>query len=435
MSQGTTSRLGVRDVLAGVPRSGRLLLLGVAVDALGTGLTLPFLVVYFREVRHIALPTVGLLMALPPFVALVLLGPIGLAIDRFGARRLQMVALTFSLLGQFALIAVRGPVTAALALMLGGIGHATFFPAIGALVATAIPSEHRQRFYGLSFTLLNAGIGIGGVVSGLFVDVHRPWTFEVIYLCDGLSYLIPLVLLAFVIRGVGMPVRVHDDDESAHVPASYALVLRDKAFRRFLAVTFVGAFIGYAQLEAGWTAFARIVGGISTTGIGVAFAANTAVIVLLQLPVVRRIEGHRRTRLLMLMAVIWAVAWAIVGLAGLVGGAVAFALLVASAAIFGAGETLNSPVVPAVVNDLSSDHLRGRYNAVNSVAFQIAAVLGPISAGLLIGHGLSAAYIVMLLAGSGVLIVLLLTLETRISPAANGIRPAAQAADGSVDST
>lgn len=429
VSQGTQTKSGVRDVLADVPRSGRLLLLGVAVDALGTGLTLPFLVVYFREVRHIALPTVGVLMSLPPFVALVLLGPIGLAIDRFGARRLQMVALTFSLVGQLSLIAVRGPVTAALALTLSGIGHATFFPAIGALVATAIPSEHRQRFYGLSFTLLNAGIGIGGVISGLFVDVHRPWTFEVIYLCDGLSYLIPLVLLGFVIRGIGQPARVHPDEETAHVPATYGLVLRDRAFRRFLLVTFMGAFIGYAQLEAGWTAFARIVGGISTTGIGIAFAANTAVIVLLQLPVVRRIEGHRRTRLLMLMAAIWASAWALVGVAGLVGGALALTLLVVSAGVFGSGETLNSPVIPAVVNDLSSDHLRGRYNAANSVAFQIAAVLGPISAGLLIGHGLAAAYIVMLLLGCGVLVLLLRSLESRISPAANGVHPAEERTD------
>jgi MFS family permease len=395
-------------------------LLGVAVDALGVGLTLPFMVVYLREVRGIPLSTVGALMSLPPVVALILLGPIGLAIDRFGARRVQMVSLMFSMVGQLALIWVRGPVTAAVALGLGGVGHAAFFPAVQALVANAIPAAHRQRFYGLSFTLLNAGIGVGGVISGLFVDVDRAWTFELIYLVDACSYLIPLLLLTFAIRGVGGPARRPDGD-TAHSQPTYAMVLRDKAFRRFLAVTFMSAFIGYAQLEAGWTAFARIVGGIPTSGIGIAFAANTAVIVLLQLPVVRRIEGHRRTRLLMLMAAIWAVAWALVGVAGLVGGAVAFALLVVSAGIFGSGETLQSPVVPAVVNDLASDHLRGRYNAANSVAFQIAAVLGPISAGLLIGHGLAAAYIVMLLAGCAVLVALLLGLERRLSAAANGV--------------
>ena len=120
VSQGTTTRRarGIRGFLDGVPRAGRILLLGVVVDALGAGLTLPFLVVYLREVRGIPLSTVGLLMSLPPTVALVLLGPIGLAIDRFGARRVQMLALTFSTIGQVALIGVRGPATAALALSL-----------------------------------------------------------------------------------------------------------------------------------------------------------------------------------------------------------------------------------------------------------------------------------------------------------------------------
>jgi MFS family permease len=417
----TTGQTRVRDLLAGVPRSGRLLLVGVAIDALGVGLTLPFAVVYLREVRGIPLTTVGLLLSLPPIVALVLLGPIGLAIDRFGARRVQMVALTFTMVGQIALVAVRGPLSAAVALALSGVGHAAYFPAIQSLVATAIPTEHRQRFYGLSFTLLNAGIGLGGVISGLFVDVHRAWTFDLIYLADAASYLIPLLLLALVLRDIGGPVPHEAVEALDGAPSTYAAVLRDKVFRRFLAVTFVSAFVGYAQLEAGWTAFARIVGGISTTQIGLAFAANTAVIVLLQLPVVNRIQGRRRTRLLMLLAAVWATAWAVVGIAGLVGGALAAVLLIASAGIFGSGETLQSPVVPAVVNDLATERLRGRYNATNSLAFQIAAVLGPTSAGLLIGHGLAAAYIVMLLVGCAVLVLLLVSLESRIPATANGV--------------
>jgi MFS family permease len=317
---------------------------------------------------------------------------------------------------------VRGPWTAAGALALSGVGHAAFFPAIQALVATAIPAAHRQRFYGLSFTLLNAGIGLGGVVSGLVVNVHRAWTFEVIYLFDGASYLIPLLLLTLALKGVGGPVRQEPAEGEPHPVPTYAVVLRDKVFRRFLAVTFMSAFIGYAQLEAGWTAFARIVGGVSTREIGLAFAANTVVIVLFQLPVVHRIEGHRRTRMLMVMAAIWATAWAVSGVAGLVGGGLAAILLVASAGIFGGGETFQSPVVPAVVNDLASDHLRGRYNAANSVAFQIAAVAGPSVAGLLIGHGLAAAYMVMLLVGCIVLVGLLLLLERRIPSAANGVQ-------------
>ena len=190
-----------------MPRSGSCCCSRVAVDSLGIGLTLPFAVVYLREVRGIPLPTVGLLLSLPPVVALVLLGPIGLAIDRFGARRVQIARWPSRWLGQLGLVAVRGPGTAAAGAGAERHRPGGVLPGHQSLVASAIPAGIRQRYYGLSFTVLNAGIGMGGVVSGLFVDVHRAWTFEAIYLADAASYLIPLLLLAFFLRGVGGPVR------------------------------------------------------------------------------------------------------------------------------------------------------------------------------------------------------------------------------------
>ena len=60
--------------------------------------------------------------------------------------------------------------------------------------------------------------------------------------------------------------------------------------------------------------------GASTAVIGVAFATNTAVIVLLQMAVVRRIDGRRRTRALAALGGLWAAAWLVLGLAGLMPG-------------------------------------------------------------------------------------------------------------------
>ena len=138
-------------------------------------------------------------------------------------------------------------------------------------------------------------------------------------------------------------------------------------FRRFLVVVFFSAFVGYAQFEAGWTAYARTVADASTKLIGIAFAVNTATIVLLQLVVIQRIEGHRRTRVLMLMSAVWALSWTLMGIAGLLpGSVVAAVLLCSSMGVFALGETFQSPVVPAITNDLAPEHLRGRYNAVGS---------------------------------------------------------------------
>jgi MFS family permease len=199
----------------------------------------------------------------------------------------------------------------------------------------------------------------------------------------------------------------------------------DPVFRSVLAVTFFSAFVGYAQFEAGWTAYARTVGEASTRLIGVAFAANTATIVLLQLVVIQRIEGHRRTRVLMVMSGVWAASWSLMGLSGLIPGSVAGSvLLVSSMSVFALGETLLSPVQPAIVNDLSPDHLRGRYNAVSSAVFQMAAIAGPVVAGQLLGRRMPGVFVGVLVAGCAFMVLLLRRVERVISPQANGLRPA-----------
>jgi MFS family permease len=97
-------------------------------------------------------------------------------------------------------------------------------------------------------------------------------------------------------------------------------------------------------------------------------------------------------------------------------------LVVASMGIFALGETLLSPIAPAITNDLAPEHLRGRYNATASLSFQLAAISAPVSAGFLIGHELPATYVGTLLAGCVAFGVLALRMERSLPPAANGLR-------------
>ena len=186
---------------------------------------------------------------------------------------------------------------------------------------------------------------------------------------------------------------------------------------------FVSSFVGYSQLNAGMPAFARAVGEVSTQGLGLAFAANTVVIVLLQLVVLQRIEGRRRTRVIAVMGVLWAVSWVLLGGSGLVPGTLGATMLVAGcASVFALGETLLQPTIPALVNDLAPDHLRGRYNALSSAAFQLAAIIAPPISGALIGHHLGNVYVGSLVVGSLVVGVLAIArLEPQLPPEINGV--------------
>jgi len=213
--------------------------------------------------------------------------------------------------------------------------------------------------------------------------------------------------------------------DGSPVRTSYLDILRDRAMVPVIALTFLSAFVGYAQMEAGFTAYARLVGQVSTRTIGYAFAANTVTIVLLQLPVLQRIEGRRRTRVILVLSALWGVSWLMTGLSGLVpGSSVAAVLIIGSYSVFALGETLLQPTIPAITNDLSPDHLRGRYNAVMAGAFQLAAVTGPVVAGVMLGARLNVEFIGMLILGCAVMAFIAMAVEHRIPEQANGITTA-----------
>ncbi len=416
------ARTTLASFWAQLPREGRWLLSTVAVQLFGRGMTLPFTVIYLHEVRGIGLDVAGALMAWIFAVGVLVTGPGGAAVDRFGARAVTLVATCVHLVGVAVLAFADTLPEALLATTLMGVSGVTW-PAFNALVASVVSGPLRVQYFGVNFALVNLGIGLGGVISGLYVDVTRPETFTTIYLIDAACLLIPIGLLLGPLRHVHARAEA-PEDATAH-PTSYLRIARQPVMAWLLLLTFIATFVGYGQMEAGFPAFARTAAEVSTRTIGWAFAANTLVIVLAQFLVLRRIEGHRRTRVLLVMTLVWAAAWTLLGLTGLVPGTLTAALgVVFFHVLFGLGETMLQPTIPAITNDLAPDHLRGRYNALSSACFQLGGIAGPVVAGVLLRHDLSTAFIGLLLGGCLLMVWATLTLERSLPPAANGQEPA-----------
>src|ERR1700710_2145251 len=98
-----TSTATLRSFWHDLPREGRLLLSIVVVQFLGTGLVLPFLVVYLHEIRGFSLSDVGLLIGLGPLMGFVAVGPGGAAIDKYGARVVMLATMCLEVLADVAL--------------------------------------------------------------------------------------------------------------------------------------------------------------------------------------------------------------------------------------------------------------------------------------------------------------------------------------------
>lgn len=380
-------------------RAFRLTLVGTFVSALGQGLTLPYLFVYLHDVLGAPLPVAGVVLAVGSLIGLgatTLGGPVG---DRLGLGRLAGIGLLVQAAGTGLLAAASGTGVAAAGVALNFIGNALVWPALNGLVAVQIPPEGRSRAYALRFGLLNAGIGVGGLASGWIVSVRDPASFHLVYAVDAVSTAVFAVLILVGLRG-SPGFRSAPRRESAP-RGGYGAVLRDRAFVGYLAVALAAGVFGYAQLSGPWASFVTGAGGGTTQIVGFAFAANTLVIVVLQLGVERVTRRHRRSRMLVATAVLWAAGWAITGIAALpaLQGPLAAVGFVVALAVFGLGETFYSPVAGGMPNALAPEHLRARYNALAAATWPLGGFIGPPIAGVLLGGALPASWVGVIVVG------------------------------------
>jgi MFS family permease len=320
--------------------------------------------------------------------------------------------------------------SALVAATLIALGVSGAWPSQTALLARLVPSDDRQWLFGIWFMLLNLGIGLGGLLAALIVDVDSSGTFSALYLVNAMSY------LAYVAVLLTLPVSLarHAADDELELSSAecdgavedvrangYRAVLRDRTFLQLLATATVLVVFGYAQLEVGLAVYATQVMDLDARWLGVAFALNTVTIVVAQLFVLARLEGRSRSRALAAAALCWAASWAILALSSPFS---ATALLVVglalTAMVFALGETLWSPTMPALVNDLAPDRLRGRYNALSTLTWNVGGVLGPVFAGFLLGSGQHRIWSVVTVVGCLLGAAGALALRQRLSPAQDG---------------
>ncbi|MCU0265284.1 MAG: MFS transporter [Actinomycetia bacterium] len=407
--------------IAPLPRSARRLLGATTLSALGNGLVLPFLVVYLHDVRGLPTSVAGLVVAWQALVGFVLAPLGGALIDRVGPRPVLLVGPVLMAAGVVVMGLARTPGQAFAAASLLAVGSAGLWPGGATLMARLVSDEQRQRAFGIQFMLLNLGIGVGGLVAGLVVDVDRPRTFELLYFADAVTFLGFAAVIA-TMGGVGGPL----PRTAGATDGGYREVLRDRAMLRIAVVSLVMLTCGYGAIEIGYPAFATQIADVSPRLVAFGFVGNTLTIVLGQLYVIRLLEGRSRSRTIALVGVVWALSWTLLGLSGLATQPVLVAALVlGTPVLFAVGETLWQPVLPALVNELAPDQLRGRYNALASLTWAVAGMLGPALAGLLIGAGQASTWVVLVVGGSLLASALALRLRRVLSPGQDGGRLAA----------
>ena len=368
----------------GLPRPVIVLQAGNALNNFGSGLILPFEIIYLHAVRGFSTATAGLVLGTVMATAAVVTLPSGALLDRFSAKRILIAGNVVNALGYGGLAFVDRPWQGFVCSAVGGAGFGFVGTAGQVLTLTLVPAEQRAASTALRRVSGNFGLGLGATVAGFVVAAthHHLRTFQGIYLFDAVTFVVfALVVLAWI----------PDPGLAEASPATqggqgFRVVARDRLLLALIAGNLSLVLIGGALFSNVLPPFAVAQTPVGPGEIGLVIFVNTFFIVVAQVPATRVVARMRRTRALFATSAVFAVGLLAVLPATLTHSTLAAtAVLAGVAVVIAVAECGQLIVLGPLVAEIAPPQLLGRYMSVYQLSFMVGVALGPAVGGVLLG--------------------------------------------------
>lgn len=283
--------------------------------------------------------------------------------DKFGAIRVQIVSLVSSGIGYILLGRLDSFYGIAVMLFVLAVLAEAFRPANSTAMAEACPPPLRPRGYALNRLAINLGITIGPAVGGFLAALSYRYIFWV----DGITCIIAAGVLLYFFRKITHRYSSISSDEEARKSPDF---WKDRVFLFVLVLIFFCGLI-FVQLFNTWPIYLREVFGINERFIGLYLTLNAAMIVLLEMPLIHRIEKFNPLKIMAFGSLLLGIGF---GLTAVPGSALYIGLTVV---IWTVGEMLVFPLVTAFIAGRSTEKNRGVFMGMYNIAFSLAVVFGP----------------------------------------------------------
>jgi MFS family permease len=357
----------------GLPQMGaaRPFALALAIDGLGSGLFLPFSLLYFRFAGGLSLSQAGLGLSVAMLVAVPAPLVAGVLVDRAGPKRVTLVSNAVRAAGFLGYLLVHDLRALIAVALLVAISDRLAWVAHPALVAEIAGPGKRDRWFGLSTALRCAGLGIGGLLAGLAVSDLGTTGYHALAVANAISF----AVAAMLISRVQVPGRAAVEAASTQL-GGLKVALADRPFCGVVASNLVFG-IARTAILVGLPVYTVQVLKTPAWLAGALYAAYTTTIALGQTSMVRRLERHRRTRALMMAAVLWAVSFLLLAGAPLVPRTLVAGFLFAITGVYTAAVMAHAAVIDALVVEAAPVALRARYVGVYHLSWAVANAAAP----------------------------------------------------------
>jgi len=360
------------------------------IDAVGTGLFLPFSLLFFLTTTSMPLTRIGWGLSIAALVripATIAAGPLS---DRFSPRNAIIASQLLQAAGFAGYLFVRGFWYLVAAAVLVQIGNSVFWVAYAPLIFALAAEGEREHWFALCTALRTAGLAAGGVIAGATVAVGGRDGFMGVAAANGASFVVAAFLCSRLRPGPAVPgQRARPRGKSAE---SWGPLLRDHAFLGFVTVNVGITFLALAVPMALPVFVVKIL-GLPSWAPGIALALNAILVTVSAPAVMSAISGRKRRDILVTSQALMIMALAVFLLVRLIPGEAAVVLVLIGILPLAACEVIQGAVVPAVVAESATPQTLGRYTSAYQVTFSIGDIIVPVVVTMALHAGAAALWL------------------------------------------
>jgi MFS family permease len=355
--------LGLPNVRGRVP-----LLAGLAIDSFGGGCAGPLLLLFFNKVAGIPLGKAGVMLTIATLFSIAAPAAVGLVIDRLGSRNLVVAAQFAQGLAFTGFFFGRSTWLLFLCALVMTTGQRVFWSAIFSLLADVADEGERDKWFGLGGMMQAGGLALGALVAGwlLAIGGDAPFLFAM-----------ALNAVTFYIAGL-LLLRLHPshhertDQDSGPAP----LLRKDKTFLALIGANTLLA-LCTMMLGVGVPVYVTEALTVPKWLVGVLIAAVAVVLATGQTLVVRHTEQRRRTNVMVVAGITYAVWALLMALQVHIAAAWVVPVLVLATASYAFADVLHAATNNALSAAISPAVGRGKYLSYWQYSFTFSSVLAP----------------------------------------------------------
>ncbi len=366
----------IHNIYGEYPRQFWILVLGMFIDTLGRTILNPFLLLYVTKKFDVGMTEVGMLFGLMSVANAVgrMLG--GALTDRLGRKGMVIFGLVISGLSSLAMGLVGTFEMFFAVVLFVGLVASIGGPAHGAMIADLLPEEKRTGGFGIFRVVTNLSWICGPVIGGLLATR----SYMPLFICDAVASTITGGIVLLAIRETRPAPREGEPEQTmGQTFAGYWDVLRDVTFTLFIGACILMTVV-YIQLYTTLGVYLRDTHGVSEQAYGYLMSLNATAVVLLQIPIARRIARYRPMTMMALGTLLYASGFGMYGLVS------SYVLFIVAMFIITVGEMVVMPTSQALVAKIAPEDMRGRYMAVFGFGWVIPQAVGPLLAGLVMDN-------------------------------------------------